>query len=72
MDLTERAPRPGERCTCGRPAVVVYLTADRATAWCGQSGGPPITPCPFCGSPTPHTDTYGDRAVCPDYPRPKS
>ena len=23
---TQRPARPGERCTCGRPAVIVYIT----------------------------------------------
>jgi hypothetical protein len=28
--ITERPAEPGELCTCGRPAVVVYLGNERA------------------------------------------
>lgn len=29
-------PHPGERCTCGRPAVVVYRTRFGRVPYCGQ------------------------------------
>lgn len=36
----ERPARPGERCTCGRPAVVVYLTEDFGEVpYCGIADG---------------------------------
>jgi hypothetical protein len=49
--LSERPAEPGELCTCGRQAVVVYLgTVFGPTGWCGQAdGGDQTGPCPFCG-----------------------
>lgn len=63
MTTTERPAEPGECCTCGRPAVVVYLTERfGAVGWCGRSdGGDRNGPCPFCGGER-HD---GDR--CPAY-----
>ncbi|MGI8710759.1 MAG: hypothetical protein ACR2LA_07195 [Acidimicrobiales bacterium] len=39
-DGGQRPARTGERCTCGRPATVVYRT-DRfgEVGWCGYSDG---------------------------------
>jgi prepilin-type N-terminal cleavage/methylation domain-containing protein len=35
-----REPRPGELCSCGRPAVLVYLTDNFGdVGWCGRSDG---------------------------------
>jgi hypothetical protein len=46
----ERPAEPGELCTCGRQATVVFIHADRETGWCGVSdGGAKTGPCPFCG-----------------------
>jgi hypothetical protein len=61
-EITERPAEPGERCTCGRQAIVVYLAgAFGPTGWCGRSdGGDRAGPCPFCGGPR-----HPDR--CPDY-----
>jgi hypothetical protein len=49
--LSQRPAQPGERCTCGRQAIVVYLGgAFGPTGWCGRSdGGDRTGPCPFCG-----------------------
>jgi hypothetical protein len=49
-DITERTAEPGELCTCGRPAVVVYLGGKHGpTGYCGISdGGDRTGPCPFC------------------------
>jgi hypothetical protein len=49
--LSERPAEPGELCTCGRQAVVVYLHGRYGdTGWCGQQdGGRQPGPCPFCG-----------------------
>ena len=49
--LSERPAEPGELCTCGRQAVIVYLgTAFGETGWCGRhDGGAQTGPCPFCG-----------------------
>lgn len=38
QDRTERSAQPGETCTCGQPAVVVYVTADHGDV-------------PYCGIP---------------------
>ena len=50
---TERPAEPGERCTCGRQAVVVYLEiAPGPIGYCGiADGGDQAGPCPFCGGP---------------------
>jgi hypothetical protein len=60
---TERLAEPGERCTCGRQAIVVYLGSRFGpTGYCGVAdGGDQAGPCPFCGGPR-HP---GGR--CPDY-----
>jgi hypothetical protein len=49
----ERPAQPGERCTCGRQAVVVYLGGVFGpTGYCGlPDGGDQSGPCPFCGGP---------------------
>jgi hypothetical protein len=62
---TERPAAPGERCTCGRQAIVVYLgSAVGPTGYCGiADGGDRAGPCPFCGGPR-HPEPYGR---CPDY-----
>jgi hypothetical protein len=50
---TERLAQPGELCTCGRQAIVVYLgSVFGPTGWCGRDdGGARLGPCPFCGGP---------------------
>ena len=47
----ERGAAPGERCTCGRQARIVFIRDDGTeTGWCGRSdGGDQSGPCPFCG-----------------------
>jgi hypothetical protein len=49
--ISERRAEPGERCTCGRQAVVVFHTDTFGeTGWCGRAdGGEQTGPCPFCG-----------------------
>jgi len=65
---TQRPAEPGERCTCGRPAVIVYLTERRDVGYCGRpDGGARTVPCPFCGEETTHRSPWGDPAVCPAY-----
>jgi hypothetical protein len=61
--LTERPAVPGERCTCGRQAVVVYLGGVFGpTGYCGiADGGDQAGPCPFCGGPRHQSGR------CPDY-----
>ena len=61
----ERPAEPGELCTCGRQAIVVYLgTVFGSTGYCGiADGGDQAGPCPFCGGPR-HVAPYGR---CPDY-----
>jgi hypothetical protein len=61
----ERPAEPGELCTCGRQAIVVYLgSAFGPTGYCGiGDGGDQAGPCPFCGGPR-HKEPYGR---CPDY-----
>jgi hypothetical protein len=62
---TERPAVPGELCTCGRQAVVVYLgSVFGPTGYCGiPDGGDQTGPCPFCGGPR-HIAPYGH---CQDY-----
>jgi hypothetical protein len=67
-DPTERPAAPGERCTCGRQAIVVYLGSTFGpTGFCGiADGGDRTGPCPFCGGPR-HKTAWGDPGRCPDY-----
>jgi hypothetical protein len=60
---SERPAELGERCTCGRQAVVVYLTSEFGPiGYCGiADGGDQTGPCPFCGGPR-HQE-----GRCPDY-----
>lgn len=70
VDTDERAARPGELCTCGRPAVVVYSNEKFGDAgYCGVEGSAadPVLPCPWCGTTTPHRASYGDPERCPSY-----
>jgi hypothetical protein len=62
---SERPAEPGERCTSGRQAIVVYLGgAFGPTGHCGISdGGDQTGPCPFCGGPR-HGELAGR---CPRY-----
>jgi hypothetical protein len=62
---TERPAAPGERCTCGRQAIVVYLGSTFGpTGYCGiPDGGDQTGPCPFCGGPR-HREPDGR---CPAY-----
>jgi hypothetical protein len=62
---SERPAQPGERCTCGRQAVVVYLTSRFGPiGYCGiADGGDQAGPRPFCGGPR-HPEPDG---LCPDY-----
>jgi hypothetical protein len=56
---TERPAAPGELCTCGRQAIVVYLASEFGpTGYCGiPDGGEGTGPCPFCGGPR-HREPY--------------
>jgi hypothetical protein len=61
---SQRPAQPGELCTCGRPAIVVYegLTRWGPTGYCGiGDGGDRTGPCPFCGRRR-HTESR-----CPSY-----
>jgi hypothetical protein len=61
MSVTDRPARPGELCTCGRPARVVFLHGSLATGYCGlPDGGARNGPCPFCGQGR-------HEYRCPDY-----
>jgi hypothetical protein len=62
---SERPAEPGELCTCGREAIVVYLgSIFGPTGYCGiPDGGDRAGPCPFCGGPR-HQEPEGR---CPDY-----
>ena len=65
LEPTQRPAEPGERCTCGRQAIVVYLGSVLGpTGYCGiADGGDRSGPCPFCSGPR-HTEGEGR---CPDY-----
>jgi hypothetical protein len=65
LEPTQRPAEPGERCTCGRQAIVVYLgSVFGPTGYCGiPDGGDRAGSCPFCGGPR-HQEPYGR---CPDY-----
>jgi hypothetical protein len=67
---TERPAAPGERCTCGRQAVVVYLgSVFGPTGYCGISDGADRSgPCPFCGGPHHHSGRCPDYRLRPDRP----
>jgi hypothetical protein len=60
---SERPAQPGELCTCGRQAIVVYLgSVFGPTGYCGiADSGNRAGPCPFCGGPR-HQE-----GRCPDY-----
>ena len=62
---TQRPAQPGELCTCGRQAIVVYLGSVLGpTGYCGiPDGGDTTGPCPFCSGPR-HTEPQGR---CPYY-----
>lgn len=61
--MDQRPARPGERCTCGRRARVVFLTEKWGpTGWCGLSDGGRRGPCSFCGARGGH-----DGGRCPAY-----
>jgi hypothetical protein len=64
-EASERSAEPGERCTCGRQAIVVYLgSVFGPTGYCGiPDGGDRAGPCPFCGG---HRH-QGWEGRCPDY-----
>jgi hypothetical protein len=58
-----RPAAPGERCTCGRQAVIVFVTdAWGEVGWCGLSDGGRRGPCVFCGAAAGHPEER-----CPAY-----
>ena len=65
LKRSKRSAEPGELCTCGRQAIVVYLgSVFPPTGYCGiPDGGDRAGPCPFCGGPR-HQEWEGR---CPDY-----
>ncbi|MFD9249601.1 hypothetical protein [Streptomyces bottropensis] len=68
--IDERPAVPGELCTCGRQAIVVYVTAEHGeVGHCGIEGAAfrPVLPCPWCGATEPHTVPWGDPGRCPQY-----
>ena len=67
VESGQRPAEPGDRCTCGRHAVLVFTTVNGSIGWCGASdGGDRSEPCPFCGAER-HQTAWGDPAVCPQY-----
>jgi hypothetical protein len=63
----QRLAERGELCTCGRPAVIVYLTGRGPFGYCGQpDGGARTRPCPWCGVAR-HRTAWGEPTRCPDY-----
>ncbi|MFJ4653919.1 hypothetical protein ACIP5Y_21860 [Nocardia sp. NPDC088792] len=62
MNQTEvRRALPGERCTCGRQAVEVFISDHGETGYCGLADGGQEGPCVFCGS------EERDHGRCPQY-----
>ena len=62
LAVTQRPAQPGELCTCGRPAVIVFLTGRWGpTGWCGISDGGADGPCVFCHRRAHHSQR------CPQY-----
>jgi hypothetical protein len=60
---TQRPAVTGERCTCGRLAVIVFVTNVWGdVGWCGRSDGGGRVPCVFCGATTGHPE-----GRCPEY-----
>lgn len=55
MTSTERPAVDGEFCTCGRPAVRVYLTEKwGGIGDCDVHPARPVVPCRFCGGKKKH------------------
>lgn len=70
MSSGQRPAVPGELCTCGRNAIVVYTTGQFGdVGYCGIEGAAfhPVLPCPWCGARVPHEKPYGGPDRCPDY-----
>lgn len=64
IDTRIRPARLGERCTCGRQAVEVFVTADHGeVGYCGLPDGGQKGPCVFCGGPR----HEGKGGRCPEY-----
>lgn len=64
--MGERPARPGERCTCGRPAAVVFVTdrvGDLGACLIDDAGRGGPWPCIFCVGREHHQ--RGER--CPAY-----
>lgn len=57
----ERPAEPGELCTCGNPAAIVFVTSKGDVGYCQRSGVTPVVPCPFCAAATVHDGR------CPSY-----
>lgn len=57
-----RAAGPSEVCTCGRPAVKVFVgPSGQEVGYCGiTDGGARSGPCPFCGY-------QRHQGPCPEY-----
>ena len=70
MSTDQRAAEPGELCTCGHQALVVYSSPEFGdVGYCGVEGSAqhPVLPCPWCDSPVQHKKPWGDPDRCPDY-----
>ena len=51
MNRTNRRARRTDRCQCGRPAEVVFITvASERIPWCGDTNEAARPHCPFCGA----------------------
>lgn len=61
-EQAQRRAEEGELCTCGRPAITVYISDEWGeTGYCGVSDGGQPGPCVFCGAARPHDGR------CPEY-----
>jgi hypothetical protein len=63
VKATQRPAVTGERCTCGRLAVIVFVTdVWGEVGWCGRSYGGRRGPGVFCGAASGHPERR-----CPAY-----
>ena len=70
MTTIERPAEPAERCTCGRPAVTVFVTERLwEVGWCGvNDGADQAGPCPGFAPQSPARPWQKDTMGAPKLP----